>query len=111
MSRTKRKRYKAEFGFKNGSIRKINPRIVEGGDAQTNNWIGKKKMKPYEKKQGNLKFQPEVSKTSGKITATEKLVTRNANRSRKKAYRQQLKKELKDEVQSLSGRRSSEDTL
>ena len=68
---------------------------------------GQRKLTPYQKDPGDLKFEPEKPQikqwgTEGKITAHEKLVTKNANRSRKKAYRQQLKKELKDELQSLS---------
>jgi len=81
--------------------------IRELGDAQIDKNIGRrKKLTPYQKKPGDWKYRPEKADGgvgwSNKITAHEKLVTKNANRSRKKAYRQQLKKELKDEIQSLS---------
>lgn len=50
---------------------------------------------------GKAKFIPEASEcyTSGwmkRISKTEKLVTKNANRSRKKALRQEVKRELQN---------------
>lgn len=79
--------------------------VVEGGDAQLGYAKGgtthKRKMKPYERKEGNLKFRP--IEDGKKITKEAKLVVKNANRSRKKAYRQQLKKELKDELRQHTG--------
>jgi hypothetical protein len=60
-------------------------------------------MRPYERDPGRWKYKPEADRNrSNKVTKLEKLVTKNANRSRKKAYRQQLKKELKDEIDNLS---------
>ena len=81
MSRTKKKRIKYAADWKN---------------------INAKKMKPYlaDKDTGEMKFHPErmeyVDGYTKGVTATEKLITRNANRSKKKAMRQQSKKMIKD---------------
>lgn len=83
--------------------------IAEGGDAMVSKgWWGNRKMTPYTKKGLNdSKFRTEKYKgmpgPAKGISEHDKLVTRNANRSKKKAYRQQLKKELQDELQSISG--------
>jgi hypothetical protein len=50
---------------------------------------------------GHQKYKPDASEcyTSGwmkRISKTEKLVTRNANRSRKKSARQEIKKEIQN---------------
>ncbi len=65
-------------------------------------------MRPWTKEVRPLKEQ--ASKTdhvggySKGVSAYDKLITKNANRSKKKAYRQQLKKELKDELKDcISG--------
>jgi hypothetical protein len=96
MSRTKRKIRKWK--------RDLNEiRIVEGGDAQVGHgWWGNRKMRPYSKRPNEIKFKAE-SYTGTAPTRNDKLVTKNANRSIKKALRQYLKKQLKDELQSISG--------
>jgi hypothetical protein len=60
----------------------------------------KRKMAPYvgDNNKGNVtahgKFTPEKDITSGKISRSAKLIAKNANRSLKKAARQQAKKEI-----------------
>lgn len=54
----------------------------------------KKKMRPYTKDgEKDSKYKPSETEHSKQ----DKLIIKNANRSKKKAYRQQLKKQLKDE--------------
>ncbi len=55
------------------------------------------KMKAYvsDKKQGQEKFKPETSKFGKFSTRQDKLEAKNANRSLKKAVRQESKQELR----------------
>lgn len=99
MSRTQRKIRR----FRRGSIYQLE--IVEGDDTKAKYHKGtrnKKKMKPFTKKSGDMKFEA-VNYTGTAPTKQDKLITKNANRSRKKAYRQQLKKELKDAFKDIQG--------
>lgn len=74
-------------------------------EKKTKTWNKGTKMRPYTKNPGDLKEK--ASKTdhvggySKGVSAYDKLIARNVNRSKKKAYRQQLKKELKDEQQNV----------
>lgn len=90
MSRTKRRIRKWD---NNTTI------ITEGGDAQVSrNWWGRRKMLPYA-------ISPNVSKSrasktdhvggfSKGVSRYEKLITKNANRALKKAFRQKQKLEI-----------------
>ena len=103
MSRTKRKIKKSNYGQNygdNGSV------IIEGGDAwvRRNGKLSRRKMTPYTKKGlDDVKIKAD-SYTGMAPTPQDKLVVKNANRAKKKAFRQKLKLELKDEIQSISGR-------
>ncbi len=102
MSRTKRK-------VRKGTFRQDGTKIVEGGDAwaKNNRWIRRKKMKPYTKKPSYGKYETdrtEFGRFAKGVSANDKLVTKNANRSRKKGVRQQLKKELWDTLKESNTR-------
>lgn len=94
MSRTRRKLRK---GYKP-------QRIEEGGDAQIDNWLISRKMKPYTRP--NL-YKLKATKTdhvpgfAKGVSKSDKLITRNANRSFKKGYRQELEKQLKKELNEV----------
>jgi hypothetical protein len=64
--------------------------------------LGRNKLKPYlaDKDAGSPKFVVSLGKGTG-ISKTGKLVTKNANRSKKKAARQQTKKEINQELQQI----------
>lgn len=96
MSRTKRK-------IRRWKRNSDTTEIIEGGDAKVSHgWWGNRRMKPYAKTPAVHKER--ASKTchvagySKGVSKYDKLITKNANRSRKKAYRQQLKKELQNEL-------------
>lgn len=101
MSRTKRKIRRQK---NRGSLRGAKE-IIEGDDSKAKHfkgWWGNRKMRPYTSKPNDQKFEAE-SYTGTAPTKNDKLITKNANRSRKKAYRQKLKKELKDELRQYTG--------
>ena len=65
---------------------------------------GKKKrnkMPSYTKKRWNAKFTPHSFEGIRNTSWSQKEIANNANRSLKKAKRQQLKKELKIEIESI----------
>lgn len=84
-------------------------KIEEGGDAQARHhndaWVSPKKMKPYAVKPGFRKMKAaKSSMVTGfqkGITKTEKLAIKNANRSVKKAVRQQTRKGIDRELDNL----------
>lgn len=98
MSRTKRKIFKGGWEPSDGKY------LTEGGDA----WVdhhryGNRKMKPYSKEKSPIKYKASKSEwapPNKSITKNEKLSTKNANRSLKKGFRQQLKRELKEELEN-----------
>lgn len=61
--------------------------------------IAPRKMKPYlaDKDAGSGKFAVDLGRGTG-ISRTGKLITKNANRGKKKAARTQGKKEIKDQL-------------
>jgi hypothetical protein len=64
----------------------------------------KRKMPPYvgDNNKGNVtahgKFAPEKDISTGRISRTAKLIAKNANRSLKKAARQQAKKQIDESL-------------
>lgn len=95
MSRTKRKSLKGDWP--NASLFE-----EEVGDGQVDCFRPHLKMKPYSKEKRPMKFR--ASKTDHVtgfykgVSNSDKLITRNANRSIKKAFRQQLKQEIQNEL-------------
>lgn len=86
MSRTYRKKIDWEEGYSK-----------KNKDGSQGEWTGKK-ITPYCKK-GSRKFV--FHRQGRKVNRQwEKLITKNANRSLKKAMRQELKKQLKEEYEN-----------
>lgn len=76
--------------------------IVKGGDAQVESWDHSNRLTPYTKKKNIGKYKATKSSFVGGyskgVTRADKLDTKNANRSLKKAFRQELKNQLKQEL-------------
>jgi hypothetical protein len=94
MSRTKRKQI-SETGSEE---------LV--GDAKINAYNARnKKLTPYIKNKSDFKFKAtHTYLVPGKwkgVSAYDKLITKNANRSKKKALRQKIKLDIKKELQIL----------
>lgn len=68
---------------------------------------GGRKMMPYTKKPNTyIERAYKTDHVPGRykgVSSYDKLITKNANRSHKKAYRQQLKRELENEIKDLQG--------
>lgn len=68
--------------------------------------FGSKKMKPYSNREGKFTITTSTGNENSyhivdKVTETAKLVRNNANRSLKKAVRQQLKKEMLEIINEI----------
>lgn len=72
----------------------------DGRNQTESKWPSTNKLRPYlsDKNRGVGKFRVEHSSGKLGISKTGKLVTKNANRSLKKAKRQQDRKEIKNEL-------------
>lgn len=101
MGKTKRKVFKGGWRPSDGKC------MGKGGDTQVDHHrYGNRKMKPYAKDKSPMKHKASGSDCyqSGymkRISKSEKLEAKNANRSLKKGFRQQLKRELRKELELI----------